>query len=434
MSSDSNNVTQSPKVFLSYRRDDTAGHAGRLFDQINNHFGDRVRIFMDVDSIAPGEDFVNVIENAVGACEILIVVIGRNWLTATDQTGKRRLDNPEDFIRLEIATALNRNIRVIPVIVQDAAMPHRDQLPEALASLSRRNAIEVSDERWKYDVDRLIKVIEEVLGKQTRIEPGKRQVFEDHSHGNTIHRPSNRWPILAVTLGALLVLSVAIWLLYPLVRGGNSNIATSESSPTPVATPTRSGVTDRPSPTANHSATSSPSPTLPVRSARIQVVRVNFGSGWSRGFFTSKGYIIAMTGLMLRASDETTVTWSGNDREYNEPAQVVQKNDWIALLKLKQGLLPGEIPVRNSSSLEVGERVERFISRNDKTPGTVVEVNARGMKPIVLVTTKISARGEAGAPVIDSQGRIVAMVLGGPPDKTESLPIEILKTQFPQAF
>lgn len=154
------------KVFISYRREDSAGHAGRLFDRISSYFGNRIKIFMDIDSIAPGEDFVNVIETAVGACEILVAVIGKHWLTVIDETGKRRLDNPDDFVRVEIATALNRNIRVIPVLVQGASMPRREQLPEPLIKLIRRNAIEISDARWKYDADRLIKTIGEALNLQ----------------------------------------------------------------------------------------------------------------------------------------------------------------------------------------------------------------------------------------------------------------------------
>src|SRR5205085_8407252 len=110
-----------PKIFISYRRDDSAGHAGRLFDRLNEHFGHE-RLFMDVDHIEPGEDFVQVIEAAVASSAVLLAIIGRHWLTTGDATA-RRLDNPNDFIRLEIATALARNIRVIPVLVQDASMP-----------------------------------------------------------------------------------------------------------------------------------------------------------------------------------------------------------------------------------------------------------------------------------------------------------------------
>src|SRR4026208_534969 len=132
-------------IFVSYRRDDSSGHAGRLADRLVEHFG-RNRIFVDIDTIEPGEDFVTVIENAVGSCEILIAVIGRSWLSAS---GTGRLDNPNNFVRLEIATALRRKVRVIPALVQRATMPKPQDLPEDLAKLTRRNAIELSDLRWQ---------------------------------------------------------------------------------------------------------------------------------------------------------------------------------------------------------------------------------------------------------------------------------------------
>lgn len=149
-------------IFVSYRRDDAAGHAGRLADRLVEHFG-RNRIFVDVDAIEPGEDFVTVIENAVGSCEILIAVIGQKWLSATESG---RLDNPNNFVRLEIGTALRRNIRVVPVLVQRATMPKPEDLPEDLVKLTRRNAIELTDLRWQTDVDQLIGVLEKVLSKE----------------------------------------------------------------------------------------------------------------------------------------------------------------------------------------------------------------------------------------------------------------------------
>src|SRR5437016_4343933 len=139
-------------IFVSYRRDDSAGYAGRLFDRLSAYFVGGDQIFMDVDHIEPGEDFARVIEEAVGSCEILIALMGRSWLTSRDETG-RRLDNPNDFVRLEIAAALARGVRVIPVLVQGAQMPRPQDLPEDLLPLSRRNALELSDARWKYDVD-----------------------------------------------------------------------------------------------------------------------------------------------------------------------------------------------------------------------------------------------------------------------------------------
>jgi len=151
-------------IFVCYRRDDSSGHAGRLFDKLVDQFGED-RIFMDIDTIEPGEDFVTVIENAVGSCEILIAIIGRDWLSSAGKTS-RLLDNPNDFVRVEIAAALKRDIRVIPVLVQRATMPKPQDLPDDLARLSRRNAVELSDLRWHNDVDQLISVMERILAKR----------------------------------------------------------------------------------------------------------------------------------------------------------------------------------------------------------------------------------------------------------------------------
>jgi hypothetical protein len=149
----------SAKLFINYRREDTAPYAGRLYDRLVAHFGED-QVFIDIDQIEPGEDFVEVINRRVGACEVAIVSIGPNWLTATDASGQRRLDDSEDFVRMEIIAALEREIRVIPVLVGRARMPRKQDLPEALAPLSRRNAIELSETRFHSDVNRLIEAIE----------------------------------------------------------------------------------------------------------------------------------------------------------------------------------------------------------------------------------------------------------------------------------
>jgi hypothetical protein len=104
------------RIFISYRREDSGASAGRLHDRLREHFG-RDNVFMDIDTIEPGLDFTDVIERTVASCDVLIALIGRQWLTSTDAAGQRRLDNPEDFVRLEIAAALKRNIRVIPALV-----------------------------------------------------------------------------------------------------------------------------------------------------------------------------------------------------------------------------------------------------------------------------------------------------------------------------
>jgi hypothetical protein len=147
-------------VFLSYRRDDAAAYALLLFQSLSDRYGHNV--FMDIETLAPGMDFVDAINDTLGRCDILLALVGRGWLTASDAEGNPRLENPEDFVRLEIEAALARNIRVVPVLVGGALMPRRNQLPGDLAKLARRHAFELSDTRWRTDVAALIKAIEHV--------------------------------------------------------------------------------------------------------------------------------------------------------------------------------------------------------------------------------------------------------------------------------
>jgi hypothetical protein len=151
-------------VFISYRREETAGHAGRLYDAIAARFGDD-NVFMDVD-LAPGIDFVEQITDAVGVCDVLLVVIGPSWATGSAAHGRARLEDPNDFVRLEVETALRRpDVTVIPLLVAGARMPDPSELPEDLRALSRRNALELSDLRWRYDIGRLVNTLAELLEK-----------------------------------------------------------------------------------------------------------------------------------------------------------------------------------------------------------------------------------------------------------------------------
>lgn len=149
-------------IFISYRRDETSGEAGRLYDHLVAHFGEHM-VFRDIDAIDPGTDFVGRIEEAVGSCQVLLALIGRSWLTLTGPNNQRRLDNQADFVRLELAAALRQGIRVIPVLVQDATMPNPEDLPEPLREFARRNAIELSDDRWNYDMSRLVSAIQKTI-------------------------------------------------------------------------------------------------------------------------------------------------------------------------------------------------------------------------------------------------------------------------------
>ena len=151
-------------IFLSYRRDDSSGYAGRLFDNLAKSFG-RERVFMDIETLEPGMDFVSGIDRAIESCGAVIAMIGPNWINARDGDGNPRLDNPHDFIRLEITTALNRGVRVIPVLVHNASMPLEHELPEPLRPLCRLQAFEMSDNRWEFDVHRLAGVLDPLIAE-----------------------------------------------------------------------------------------------------------------------------------------------------------------------------------------------------------------------------------------------------------------------------
>ena len=148
-----------PRVFLNYRREDSAGIAGRLFDRLCVEFG-RENVFRDLDTLAPGADFAKVIAAQVASCDALIAVIGKDWLTARDADGHRRLDHPDDFVKAEIREALARDKLVIPALVEGASLPKAADLPPDIAALAARNAIEISDSRFDYDTERLIRAVQ----------------------------------------------------------------------------------------------------------------------------------------------------------------------------------------------------------------------------------------------------------------------------------
>jgi hypothetical protein len=150
------------RVFISYRREDAGYPAGWLFDQLAARLG-ADRVFKDVDSIEPGDDFAEVITEAVRSCAVLLAVIGDRWLAAAGQDG-RRLDDPGDFVRLEIEAALAQGVRVIPVLVSGARMPRPEQLPASLAALARRQAVELSHVRFSSDLASLLNVLDRALG------------------------------------------------------------------------------------------------------------------------------------------------------------------------------------------------------------------------------------------------------------------------------
>jgi len=148
------------RIFINYRRQDSEGYVGRLYDHLTQHF-ETQDIFMDVDSIPPGADFVETLEQEVAACDVLIAMIGPQWVDIKDEQGERRLDQWNDFVRIEIGSALKQKKIVIPVLVGRARMPAPSQLPEDLQPFTRRNALELSQQHFAQDVIKLVKVIQD---------------------------------------------------------------------------------------------------------------------------------------------------------------------------------------------------------------------------------------------------------------------------------
>jgi len=156
--------SSSKGVFLSYRREDAAPYARLLQIQLSQRIPE-AQVFIDLDSIEPGLDFAEVIREAVDSCAVLVALIGHQWVTLADEEGRRRVDNPDDYVRFEIQTALERGVRVIPVLVNGAKPLQHQQLPIELHKFARLNAFELSYSRYEYDAGRLLDLIQRVLAE-----------------------------------------------------------------------------------------------------------------------------------------------------------------------------------------------------------------------------------------------------------------------------
>ena len=192
-------------IFISYRRDDTEGYAGRLFQDLCERFG-KDSVFMDVAGIEPGRDFRRVIEQQVASCGVLLAVIGKAWLSVADERGKQRLNDPHDFVRLETASALKRDIPVIPVLVQQAEMPRAEQLPDDLKDLAFRNSVELTHARWDSDVELLIAALKRYVDPS-----GPTSAPSPSPHTAPPAGRPRSWvivPLATITLGAI---GYAVW-------------------------------------------------------------------------------------------------------------------------------------------------------------------------------------------------------------------------------
>jgi glycerophosphoryl diester phosphodiesterase len=237
------------RVFISYRRQETAWPARELYDVLVAELGPD-RVFKDVDNIEPGDDFVERIQSAVGSCQVLLALIGPQWLTITDARGERRLDDPQDFVRLEVETALNRDdVRVIPILVDNAKMPTAQELPAGLAALTRRQAVEINP--VSFDTRRLLKVLNDTLS-DIRREPTEPSSVPagPGSDQAAARRRTGKLVAAGTSIVLLVAVGVAVWYF---TRDRGQLTATISQSTAPASSPP--SVTTSPSGTPSKTST-----------------------------------------------------------------------------------------------------------------------------------------------------------------------------------
>jgi hypothetical protein len=251
-----------PIVFISYRREDSTGYAGRLHEELQQRLGAN-EVFRDVDTLRPGQDFVEAIEQRLQNCATLVAMIGRTWLTTTDESGARRIDQPGDYVAMEIGEALSRrDVLIVPVLVGGAVMPTPEQLPERLKGLGRKQALVIRDETWEEDVDRLAAVLLAASGK-----PPAPAVFSARRT-----RPVAMWVAVGLILATMAIVAMVAL-----------------RDPAPPDSPTASAIT----PATPESAAPAPAASLPA------------GAGFAIGvlgnpeFATGEAVFTVLTGSLV---------------------------------------------------------------------------------------------------------------------------------------
>ena len=237
-------------IFISYRRDDSRGTAGRLYDDLKDRFGGD-QVFRDLDAIRPGADYEAAISDFIRTCDALVVVIGDHWLDIRNNLGGRRLDDPDDLVRQEVMAGLRAGKQVIPVLVDDAKMPDRSQLPQPLVPLAHRRALPVSDSRWEYDVGLLVSQLAQLVPRATEARgstppAGTMARWETSAQPNAWAGPptpggvgsrtsGNGVPGWAWGGGVATVVAIAL-VIFAIVRldGGSSNSRTASDTPTTI--------------------------------------------------------------------------------------------------------------------------------------------------------------------------------------------------------
>ena len=369
-------ATASGRIFLSYRRQETAYAAGWLFDRLAERYG-RAQVFKDVDSLQPGDDFVAVIEKAVASCSVLLALIGDEWLTVVDHTGRRRIDDPNDFVRIEIEAALSRGVTVIPILVDGAQMPQPNEVPETLRPLVRRQALELSPARFDFDFSQLLAVLERIV----RPADGAPETTtrSTAAHAQPVERPARRLGAprrtAAIALASALVVAV-IAVLVALALRPTPATSSSGSSGRAAATSSITAATQE-------SGEPSVAPTaFTIQSrGRIRLTDptqgLDLASGQLVGALESQLAWVAMQGLgnQLFVFDEKTLGATVIENSAFHDVTAAQ----LASTTYGQGaanpaLSPAQLPVGRVLAVHVAERSYAKVSPVRYGPGDALEL------------------------------------------------------------
>ena len=396
-----------PGIFISYRREDSAGYTGRIYDRLSARFG-KDQIFMDIDTELV-VDFVDVINEKVGFCDVLVSVIGRNWLTVTNSEGQRRLDNPEDFVRLENEAALERNVPVIPALVGGATIPRKSDLPEALANLTRRHAIEISHTRFDQDMDRLIRGLERILPPESEALGKKRK---SKSKTKTKDSPSlfrrlgldsiKRWGLtFGLIFGLVLVIQILSFLYIMYMMKFLSVYPDEKPNSSSMTSPAKPTVTISTSPTTIQKGQSS---TLSWTSADAESVTIDSGIGdVSRSGSRKVSPRSSTTYKITAKGDGGMETASASVRVTSPPPAPAAKPTVTIFAK------PTTIPRGRSATLTWKATNSSTVSIQPGV-GDVSESGSRRVQPSSSTTYTISARGKGGKVTASARINVMAKV------------------------
>jgi hypothetical protein len=382
-------------VFISYRRSDAAGTAGRIHDSLAKRFGDE-HVFMDVGSIRPGEDFTEVLADVLDRCTAVVVVIGPGWVAATEKDGRRRLEDPRDYVRTEVARALSAGVSVFPVLVDGATMPRAEDLPPDLQSLTTRQAIEISATRYKYDVGQLVAALRHLHRPWWRTGAGR--------------------AALAVAAAGAVVTGALLW-----PDGGDDGGAGAEES-------TATGATGGQGTTGTETATATEEPT-----AELLRVRVNFQMPASE---TPEGYLAdfgepfgpregpdqgeGLTYGWVHQGTHDPYDMVGKGRDRNTPG-IEQRRD--TLMHMQAG---------DPGSWEIAVPDGRYavdVSVGDAAPTGAHSINVEGVPVISDFTGTAELYEENGTQVEVTDGVLTVDCVGGQNTKINYVHV----TQLPSA-